>query len=375
MAGSSADTSRRRKFHRKSRLGCSNCKLRRVKCDETKPECKNCRSYGVLCSYRSNAGDLHVPREVITSASAASSDTTDSLELDGQCVMSLMRLGTQTAVSILDLDQRDVLQQALSTPYLMHAILAVSAIHDRYRGNIPIAGPTRREAYHSSQGASLFNRKLSGPIPPQDRDTLWMAATYLGIVAFCSNIPETPEECWPLKPDPSHLDWLRMTEAKMAIWELANPLQPGSLFRSMADEFNEMYTPLPTAPIEGAPPALLHLCHITSCSSATNNPYYTAVRLLAPLFNNMKPGTLARSKILSFTSQMQKSFRALLYERDPVALLLLALWYEKSRPHVWWLRHRSTIEYQAITLYLRRCQSENGAIMGLLSEIVQGSPR
>ncbi|KAK4097030.1 hypothetical protein N658DRAFT_489505 [Parathielavia hyrcaniae] len=167
--------------------------------------------------------------------------------------MSLMRFGAQTAVSILDLDQKDVLQQAFSSPYLMHAILAVSAIHDRYQGDTPIPGPTRREAYHSSEGASLFNRKLSGPVPPQDRDVLWMAATYMGIVAFCSNIPQTLEESWPLKPDHSQLEWLRMTEAKMAIWELANPLQPGSLFRRMADEYDEMYTPLPAAPIQGAP--------------------------------------------------------------------------------------------------------------------------
>ncbi|KAK4097029.1 hypothetical protein N658DRAFT_434849 [Parathielavia hyrcaniae] len=79
MAGSSAKTSRKRKIHRKSCLGCGNCKLRRVKCDETEPECKNCLTYGVLCSYRSDAFDLHVPSEVITTGSvpAASTDATD----------------------------------------------------------------------------------------------------------------------------------------------------------------------------------------------------------------------------------------------------------------------------------------------------------
>ncbi|KAL2197089.1 hypothetical protein P885DRAFT_68973 [Corynascus similis CBS 632.67] len=365
MAGPSSDTSRKRKFHRKSRRGCKNCKLRRVKCDETKPECNNCCSYRVLCSYRSSAADLHVPSELITPAPTVGGDTADWFELDGQGVMSLMRFGAQTAVSILDLDQRDVLQLAFSSPYLMHAILAVRAIHDRYQGNPLVTGSTPREAYHSFEGASLFNKKLSGPIPPEDRDTLWMAATYLGIVAFCSNIPETPEESWPLKLDPSHLDWLRMTEAKMAIWELANPLQPESLFRNMAEDFEEMYTPLPTRPIEGAPPALLRLCHITSSSSAANNPYYAAVRVLAPFFD-AKPGAVARSKILSFASQMQPCFRALLYERDPIALLLLAIWYEKSRSHIWWMRHRATVEYQAISLYLRRCQGHNKAMMELL---------
>ncbi|KAK4032523.1 hypothetical protein C8A01DRAFT_50699 [Parachaetomium inaequale] len=367
MAVSSTDPSRKRKFHRKSRRGCSNCKLRRVKCDETRPECKSCRSYGVLCNYHSDhdAVDLHMQKEVITVAQV-STDGTELLELDGQGITSLTRFGAQTAVTVLDLDQKDVLEQAFSNPYLMHAILAVRAIHDRYQGgSAAITDPTRREAYHTSQGASLFNQKLSGPIPLKDRDTLWMTATYLGIVAFCSNVPATPEETWPLKSEPYDLGWLRMTEAKMAIWELANPLQPGSLFQSMAKEYHIMYTPLLAAPIEGAPPALLHLCHITASSSATNNPYYTAVWTLAPLFHT-KPGKTARSQVLSFATKMQGKFRTLLRERDPVALLILAIWYEKGRSCVWWMWHRATVEYQAISLYLRRHYGDNRAIMDLL---------
>ena len=249
----------------------------------------------------------------------------------------------------------------------MHAILAVRAIHDRYQGGTTaLTGPTRREAYHTSQGASLFNRKLSGPIPPRDRDTLWMTATYLGIVAFCSNVAATPEESWPLKLEPYDLSWLRMTEAKMAIWELANPLQPGSLFGNMAKEYHIMYTPLPAEPIEGAPPALLHLCHITASSSATNNPYYTAVRTLAPLFR-ANQGKIVRSQVLSFATKMEHGFRTLLRGRDPVALLILALWYEKAHPQIWWAWHRATVEYQAISLYLSRHHSDNRAIMELLS--------
>ena len=40
-----------RKGHKKSRLGCHNCKIRKVKCDETKPECRRCEIYGVRCAY------------------------------------------------------------------------------------------------------------------------------------------------------------------------------------------------------------------------------------------------------------------------------------------------------------------------------------
>lgn len=72
-----AKDARKRRAHRKSRRGCGNCKLRRVKvphlhptpkphhnsshltektnrprqCDETKPRCEKCTAYGVTCSY------------------------------------------------------------------------------------------------------------------------------------------------------------------------------------------------------------------------------------------------------------------------------------------------------------------------------------
>ena len=51
---------RRRRVHQKSRRGCGNCKLRRIKCDEQQPRCKKCDSYGVSCNYdsKSDSEDL-----------------------------------------------------------------------------------------------------------------------------------------------------------------------------------------------------------------------------------------------------------------------------------------------------------------------------
>ncbi|CVK91846.1 uncharacterized protein FPRN_09650 [Fusarium proliferatum] len=39
------------RFHRKSRTGCAGCKLRRVKCDEVKPQCAGCARRGEDCLY------------------------------------------------------------------------------------------------------------------------------------------------------------------------------------------------------------------------------------------------------------------------------------------------------------------------------------
>ncbi|KAF2199238.1 hypothetical protein GQ43DRAFT_473820 [Delitschia confertaspora ATCC 74209] len=40
-----------RKPHSKTRLGCSQCKQRRVKCDQTHPHCRNCSKRGFQCSF------------------------------------------------------------------------------------------------------------------------------------------------------------------------------------------------------------------------------------------------------------------------------------------------------------------------------------
>lgn len=41
----------KRKYHSKSRKGCSTCKKRRVKCDEHKPSCGNCTRMKLTCGY------------------------------------------------------------------------------------------------------------------------------------------------------------------------------------------------------------------------------------------------------------------------------------------------------------------------------------
>ncbi|KAF6842430.1 C6 finger domain-containing protein [Colletotrichum musicola] len=41
----------KRRSHKKSRNGCQNCKRRRIKCDEAKPECGQCLKASILCGF------------------------------------------------------------------------------------------------------------------------------------------------------------------------------------------------------------------------------------------------------------------------------------------------------------------------------------
>ncbi|KAG7662956.1 uncharacterized protein J8A68_003506 [[Candida] subhashii] len=51
MAATSLGEKAKRRKHKNSKLGCPNCKKRRVKCSEDLPSCLNCRKHKVKCGY------------------------------------------------------------------------------------------------------------------------------------------------------------------------------------------------------------------------------------------------------------------------------------------------------------------------------------
>ncbi|KAF0325071.1 C6 finger domain-containing protein [Colletotrichum asianum] len=67
--------------HKKSRLGCRECKQRKVKCDETRPSCVKCRTAGKKCSYVGMQSSLPVPptsSHLSTTSSPGPQSTPDS---------------------------------------------------------------------------------------------------------------------------------------------------------------------------------------------------------------------------------------------------------------------------------------------------------
>lgn len=248
----------------------------------------------------------------------------------------------------------------------MHVVLAIAAMHNRLRGMPAPRAPSTFESYHVSQCAALLGRKLSQPLRAEDRDPLWMTSTLLGVMSTSSIPSLIPQEVWPLKSsNTSDLEWLRMAEGKMAVWRIADPLRPNSLFRDMAEEYAQMYDDPLRVDIGRVPPELARLCCITPSSSPDTNPYFTAVHTLAPVLD-VYDGQLSRVHILSFTSRMERPFKSLLHARDPVALLLLSLWYLRAGDVIWWLRLRAKVERHSICMYLRQYHADREDILDLL---------
>ncbi|GFF60248.1 predicted protein [Aspergillus lentulus] len=387
MASTRPREIRERKSLRRSRFGCRNCKLRKLKCDESKPHCKRCTSFGVLCNYMFNVPDLQ-PIAADTGKSlvvevlgrtdlqppVASpvwiSDESTFYQLNAKCQDFITRYLGRSLITPDDpnmiLVNRKLLRLAFAYPFLMHASLAVAFTYDRHLNSSLGCRRSLEECYHWSQSTALLNRRLREPIEAKDRDPIWATAAALAVLTFSSPDARTPEESWPLKSSgDSDLDWLRMSKGKMALWNIVNPLRPDSLFHVMAATFAIMHSPLPERGIDGIPRALAALCLLNDSSTARNNPYFHATHAVSHILD-LPDSEVTTGQTQLFTRCIHGSFEDLLRKRDPVALLLLYLWYRKASRSIWWIELRARVECPAICSYLRLYHKENVAVQAFL---------
>ncbi|KAK9258993.1 hypothetical protein V1519DRAFT_452976 [Lipomyces tetrasporus] len=366
---------RQRRAHRKSRSGCVNCKLRRVKCDEGLPECSKCLSFRVCCNYDIRIPDLQ-PQYAISrklngkmqTYSALVTDLTSveesKLELTERNLSRLERFQIRTVLSLgppelRQLYENEVYRLTLRHPFLMYFAQTLTSIHDRYLSPIP-SRRTIEEIHYWTKGVTLFNQKLSAPLPPADRDAIWAAATMLGVITFASIEVPMPEESWPLVPSmTTEPEWLKMGNGKSALWRLVKPDRPDSIFHTL-------FSALPTVEfsLENVPPGFMKLYKLDGLS-ADSSPYaIPIISIFAP--RNMECPSSAIALFYVFNSCMHNEFGLLVLNKDPRALLVMAYWYSKICTGQWWLRRRALMEGRATCMYLERYCAHNVTIQDLL---------
>lgn len=248
----------------------------------------------------------------------------------------------------------------------MHASLAVALTYDRYLNTSLSCRRSPEECYHWSQSAALLNRRLRKQIEVKDKDPIWGTAAALTILTFSSPDACSPEESWPMKASGhSDLDWLRMTRGKMSLWHIVDPLRPDSLFSVMAAAFAHMNAPLPETGIDGIPRALADVCCINDSSTGESNSYFYAAHAVSQI-SGLSDSQVTTGEAQLFTRSIHDPFKYLLLERDPVALLLLYLWYRKASRSIWWVELRARVEGPSICSYLRLYHKRNDAIQAFL---------
>ncbi|QQK43783.1 Aflatoxin biosynthesis regulatory protein [Penicillium digitatum] len=217
-----------RRPHRKSRHGCVECKRRRVKCDESRPSCTNCANRYSECEYGSSSsllwanegpdsGQTGEPASGLCSPSSSTIGTgaAESLGI-------LTQLGSENAVtsagSALNLNDLELMiqwcsttfqtlsrnertdpiwrtivpEEALSHPFLMHGILALSSLHLARTGPEPArrASYLNRAVAHQNQALALF-RELLGDVKESNAKAMLAFAGIVVIYTFA--FPHTPE--------------------------------------------------------------------------------------------------------------------------------------------------------------------------------------
>ncbi|KAL1584426.1 hypothetical protein WHR41_06348 [Cladosporium halotolerans] len=257
---------RRRRAHKKSRRGCAGCKLRRVKCDESKPACAKCKAFGIECEYEGSAAGLTFAGESSFSFNDKPASTAIAAQpgtrIDGRAfgvvertlsrqlarcrpmgqnavivgninslpsppssdgedgggglcfgmaeLEILKRFNERTVLSVgthqaARIYQRQVFQLACTYPFLEHIVITITLLHDAYLSNSPQI--SRTILSHWCRGTSKFQQKLTSPIHERDKDALWATAALLGAIQSATIEARSPSEAWPLRPaDPSDLD-------------------------------------------------------------------------------------------------------------------------------------------------------------------------
>ncbi|TGO16083.1 hypothetical protein BTUL_0032g00460 [Botrytis tulipae] len=364
-----------RRSHKKSKAGCQRCKHRKIKCDEKHPLCGNCKKHGVSCDF----GDMpsspdspafqpptlvHQSSEGSVNQASSPASTTSSIMPfyrspsmtvrahgnsmhDRSLELRLMHHYTATTSKTLSNDESQdvawsviVPSLAYDSPYLMDAILAVSALHLR------ILQPEDRSlarASHSYMASALaqYSSLLSQGPSQSNAEALFCTAALIAFQASASRCVENGIDGDSDSGYVLPLAWFHSFQGVKTI-----VITSWHWLRNSAKIF-----PI----INGQPPLILDfdperrgffafllegIDHASNSDDAsidadTKQAYEHAVAMLN--WSHQKP---ERARILSFAATVTRRYIDLLKRQDPRALVIVSCFFAMTRivDDIWWLQ-------------------------------------
>lgn len=354
--------------HRKTRTGCSNCKARKVKCDEARPACRACVARNKTCVYvvplkrgkeQPAAHALSARRAMPANPRLVEEPMFIPTGRDDIDMRLLWFYTANTwfsyaseALPFRNVDQIlkvNVVQHAFANPFLMNSLLALSAMHLGHCG-IPDMGVSRsREFFYRAKAFETYRKAVEAADP----------STFPALVA-CS-----------LLLCGLATDGFRGGDAKplyilewMVLWRGINTIVmvTGLPTLFQAGVAGLIYRPEVDldASAHHIPPYLLSMV-----SSIEQNDrefpyaqhYHLTLKYLGALYlelsNGLSPLLLLR--IMTFFTYLSSEFVDAARERQPRALVILAhyLVFAKYSPvHCWWMQDVSNHEIPSICNFL-----------------------
>ncbi|KAH7029763.1 uncharacterized protein B0I36DRAFT_385142 [Microdochium trichocladiopsis] len=217
----------KRRAHNKSRLGCQNCKSRKIKCDEARPSCSNCKRREVTC-------DFTIRGTPQPSLSASGLNMTDLELLHNYTTTTYLTLAAD--LTMREFYRTTIVQIGFDCDYLMRAILAVSSLH--------LAHHRREKQDHYQAQAIVHQQTASEAAMPLLSNADSGSARKLFLFTIMTNYyalgwPRTPSDRLFLGTS-GFPEWIYFLRGTKSLIELAGvpesgPLQP--LFAHSIDRY------------------------------------------------------------------------------------------------------------------------------------------
>ncbi|PGH18796.1 hypothetical protein AJ79_00209 [Helicocarpus griseus UAMH5409] len=374
---------RSRRPHRKSKAGCLVCKRRRVKCDETKPSCRRCQVHGVSCHYRSSDSQDTERNRALEILGEDAPPTADmfsmTLMVTARSITDLLKaengpegsnvgreyigalhhfelftshtLGAPIARYII---RSQVLPLALSSPHVMHGLIAISKTH-LHRLAPGYKGGAVDEVYHWQRTITLFQQEIMLPINQHNMNAVISTCMILAVLAFTCDDTKTAGS-WIFSQTAGATNWLYVQGGLSAILSKYQDQADQNIWVPVindADDHKGTISDDRPGP-EGIPAGFVELCGIEEDSNRENNPYHAPLRVMANL-QNIEPSSATFSKLVTFVGEVNHSYRELLRKKDPRALLILSHWFAMMcAVDQWWVQNRVRSECWAICRFLEK---------------------
>ncbi|KAI9839419.1 MAG: hypothetical protein M1838_004332, partial [Thelocarpon superellum] len=349
-----------RRTHQKSKLGCTQCKLRRVKCDEGRPLCSGCARREIECVYQVERSAKRTP-PIGPSASQARGGGHDGLahvETGAGVGVSptsgprRAKAGAKPALNVKDLEllhhyttvtylslstaamdhkelwQVHMVHMALENEYLLRGILAISAMH------LAFLRPERRDYYaeQASEHQSLAIRSFHSALAHVDGGNchaVFAFSCLVVLIAFAVSAPSPGNDV----PDARRtmLNWIylvRGTESVLAshVGELAG----GTLAPLLRDILPLDISAAEASPDDGRIASLVELCDSPALQeeAGTREAYDVTISNLRESYREAsylaKKGSDNITPIFSWPIHVPQAYLNFLVEGRPEAMIIFA---------------------------------------------------
>ncbi|EEH04241.1 C6 zinc finger domain-containing protein [Histoplasma capsulatum G186AR] len=379
-----------RRSHRKSRLGCLQCKRRKIKCDETPPPCGNCKKHNIECQFATPPGavpannstcrwpstivnrpppvlppvslpSISMPissstvdqLEIFTTFDSTNPQFTSNLHLDDLKLMHHYTTVTCTTLSNtpehIDIWRTVIPKEALAHPFLMHGLLSLSALHLIESSSND--DPNRRKyvelaTMHQHLALAAF-RPVLNDITPSNCNAVFAFSSLIAALAFAfSRFVGRPGGGEPVAELLQDFLLFRGVESVLStFWEIIQKGELGPMIRRPAINASQ---PISKDVINALD--YLHDCngdHVTQLSAEEKDANNHAIRELRISFE--RPAS-SWENVFRWPILLPEAYLAHLKARKPMALVILAHYcVVLSRlDSCWWSQGWATHLFEAI---------------------------